>query len=373
MSKDNIEKWNLFFSRSILAIIGLVEEKSKKVISVALEVYNNSQLGDDFKKTNKFKKFNKICEVCEILRDGFLSKNVNFDRSFVIKHTYKILNKNMALFFPTSNIELFQLKDSNNNITSIIPSLDIYSIVKYLNESEMAILWGNLYLMYICSASMIYGAKNKAIEGEHKEVINNMKSTIVKMGIFQQDGFFNLFVGVNNINMDTTSMNVEDMFNNIGEMANSTNMDTDNLLKMAGLDKLLKSDELMNGLKNASDDDIMMASENIAKLVGADGDEDVKNLCNDLVKDIVGDLKNMEGGFDFSRIGEIAKTVANKMKGNGGDRNTMNKTRAHFENFFNNGAKNLNEFKDANGNPLDDKLLKTLNIPLQLASLMGKK
>jgi hypothetical protein len=359
-----------FFTNSLLKILEIVEKKSQEIIVATQESFDNgSQAEPDFKKTKKYKAHMKLQETCVTIRNGFVGDDENFDKGKIIKKIYKVLTQNLDKFYPTPDTSLFQIKNEKDEVVTIIPGLDINLIVKgkQTTPEDMNQLWGNMYMMYISATSMITSVNEHKKDGKVWEIIPKMREKVVEMGITQDGAFFNPFVG---LNVETGEYDVNTMFANVENMQDPSGISMENMLQMSGMDKLFNMKELSKQLKDIKEEDINEATKNITKLIGADGDTEVNAVCDDLVKNVVAELqKNPDGNFNMF---DIAKSVADRVGGRM-KKDQMKKTAAHLDNFMNNSHENLKDLKDENGNPIGEKLMNTLNIPLQLAKMMGQQ
>jgi hypothetical protein len=359
-----------FFTNSLLKILDLVENKSKEIITITqLSFDDGSQSEPDFKNTKKYKAHMNLQKTCETIKKGFTSENDDFDQGKIIKKIYKVITQNLDKFFPTPDLSLFQIKNEKNEVVTIIPGLDINLIVKgkQTMPEDLNQLWGNMYLMYISAANMINSINEHKKDGKVWDIIPKMREKVVEMGVVQDGAFFNPFVG---LNAETGEYDVNAMFSNVENMQDPSGVSMDDMLKLSGMDKLFNMKELSKQLKDIKEEDINEATKNITKLIGAEGDSDINEICDELVKNVVYDLqKNPEGNFNMFDIAKsVADRVGGKMK-----KDKFNKTAAHFNNFMNNSQDNLKDLKDEDGNPIGEKLMNTLNIPLQMAKMMGQQ
>jgi hypothetical protein len=359
-----------YFTNSLLKLIELIDNKSIQIVDMLKNSFENGEQSEtDFKNTKKYKAHMKLQETCKIIKNGFSTQDDSFDQGKIIKKVYKVLTSNLDKFFPNADISLFQIKNDNGEVVTIIPGLDINLIIKnkQITEDDMKQIWGNLYMMYISSANMISSINENKKNEQVKEIIPKMREKVVEMGLVQNGGFFNPFIG---LNVETGEYDVQKMFSNV-EIKNPTEGSSmEDMLKMTGVEKLFNVDELRKQLKDIKEEDMAEATKNITKLIGAEGDKDVNEICDDLVKNVVQDLQNDTGST--INIFDIAKSVADRV-GNNMKRDKFNKTADHFNKFMNNSQNNLKDLKDENGNPIGEKLMNSLNIPLQLAKMMGQQ
>jgi hypothetical protein len=361
-----------YFTESLFNLLDLIEAKSKETIEVLKQNYEkDAQTEPDIKKTPKYINHTQLQSQCQAVRNGFSGKTKGFDQGKVIKKVYKVLTQHIDKFFPERDLSLFQLKDNEGVSTTIIPGIVINLIVKskQTTQDEMEKIWGYLYLMYIAATNLInYVNENKKDE-KIVELTIKMREKVVEMGIIKEYEFVNPFIG---LNVKTGEFNVKDLFDNIDANGDQSDMTSDmssSVLKMSGMDKMFDMKELSKQLKDIKEDDINEATEKITNLIGAKGDSDVSEICGELVKNVVNDLQNDTSG-NLNMFG-IAQSVAQRVGGNMKNKDKFNKAATQVNKFMNNSENMLKDLKDDKGNPIGEKLMKTLNIS-QILGDMGK-
>jgi len=133
------------------------------------------------------------------------------------------------------------------------------------------------------------------------------------------------------------------------------------------LNKILPFDKINEQLKNIGEEDMTEATNHITNLLGADDNEDVKDVCDDLIKNIVGEIQN--NGGDISNMFDIAKKVTDKI-GNSIDKDKMQKTASKLSDFLNNGESMLKNMKDENGNAVGEDIMNQMKGPLEMMKNM---
>lgn len=355
-----------YFTKALLYVLNFTDTKSKAIMTDMIENYeSSSQPEPDYTKTKKHKAHMALQKTCETIKSGFTQESEDFDQGKVIKKIYKVLTQNMDNFFPEQNTTLFQIKNEKNEVVTIIPGLDINLVLKqkFVSEEEMKLLWGNMYMMYISSANMVLATNEKKKTDKNTELLSAMRKWVSENNISEE----NLFVG---LNATTGEYDVETMFANVNSQSQQdlSGMSTDDLLKMSGINKLFDMKELSKQLEELDEETIKKSAKDITKIIGAEGDSEIGNICDTLVQNAVSELKNSKDGN--INIFEIAKTIANKV-GKNMNKNQFEKTAQHFNNFMANSKDNLKNMTDENGNPIGDNILNSLNIPMQMAKMMG--
>jgi len=252
---------------------------------------------------------------------------------------------------------------------TIIPGLDLGLVVKSLNEDELKILWGHFYMMYISSVNMIAEINNHKKEGKIWEILPKLRDKVIKSGLIigKDKKSFNPFIGLYQM-QETGEYDVNKMFTNVEELktGQSAGMTMEDIFKMTGVDKLVDVGQLNDQLKNCKQEDIDDATENITKLLGAEKDGDVKDVCHTLVTEIVSDLKTNGLTSMFDTAKSVSQRVGKTM-----DKNKMRKTANQLNEFMSHGEEKLKGLKNEKGENIGSKIFDSLKIPLQLAQSMG--
>jgi hypothetical protein len=361
-----------YFTVSLLEIINMVEIKSKEIDLSSPNV------------TNKIKKNHKrLRTCCETIKDGFIPKKTNediqnmqdnedneeYDKGKIIKKIYKILTKNIKKLYPDPQVDLFLLKNENNETVTIIPGCDIGLVIHNFTKEELDTLWNHVYMMYISSVHMISEINNHKKTGELWEVIPKLKEKVMKSGLIigKDKKTFNPFIGLYQM-QESGDYDVNKMFTNVEELktVSGEGMTIEDVFKMIGIDNMININLLNEQLKNCKEEDINDATDNITKLLGAEADDDVKDVCHTLVKEIVSDLK-ING---LTSMLDTAKSISEKV-GKNMDEEKMNKTAGKLSDLMANGEEKLKDMKDENGVNIGQQIFDKLKIPMQLARAMN--
>ncbi|ATZ80461.1 hypothetical protein BMW23_0407 [Bodo saltans virus] len=334
-----------FFTKSIQQIIILLLQKSQE---------ENIEILDPLMKQHKrkYEQHMKLRESCNLILDSFNGKG-NYDVGAAVKRVYKVLTANIDYLYPTENTELFYLKEKNSIVT-IIPGVDIGCVVNNMNDEEKKKLWINVFMIYISAANLIALINNLKKEGKQWEIIPKLRLKVVESGIINNGLLFNPFVGFNE---EKGEYDMEAMFENVDKLQNPTGMDLGSLLRMTGAEKIFDMEKISEQIKDVNEEEIKKATTNLTNLIGAGGDTDTQELLGNLVNDVVKKLQSGE-----KDIFNIAQTVAMD-RGKTVDPNKFMKTAAKFKDFAS--KDNLKNLKDENGNPIGEKLMSSLQMPLQ--------
>lgn len=350
-----------YFTASFIEILDIILAKS-----------NELQIPDDFdtKEKSQMKLFNghvKLRTACNDLKNGF-TNDEKYDQGRIIKKIYKVITMHIDKFYPTPSKTLFTLKNEDGAIVTIIPGLDINLVASMMNDEELDNLWDYMYVMYISSVSII-SLINEHKKGKVFDIIPQMRERVLKSGVLHRGkGMANPFLGLTS---DSTSENydVDTMFSNVDEIQAPSGDIMDSLFQMSGVDKLVDINQLNDQLKNVKQEDVEEAKKSITKLLGAENDKDVEEVCGTLVEGIVEDLQ-ANSGKGIQGMYETAKTVSKRV-GNQIDKTKMGKTIEKLAAFMKDGESNLKNMKDDKGNPIGEKLMNSLKGPLEMAQKMG--
>jgi hypothetical protein len=355
-----------YFTSSLLTILDFIENKSQEIIKIYCSSFENGEQSiSNYKETNKYKAHLKIQLTCNIIKQGFSKKdNNNYDQGKIIKKIYKTITQNLDKFYPNPDISLFQLRNENNETITIIPGLDIYQVLrdKIITNEDMNKIWGYMYMMYISASEMICEINKK--ENKIHSLLPDMRKKILQYKIDQDGIMFNPFIG---LNQKTGEYDIDAMYAETDDITDP-NSDPSAMLKLSGIDKLFDMNKIRDQLKDMDESEIEEVGKNISKMVGAENDNDINELCGDLIKNVVENFQNNKDG-NINPF-EIAQSVAQNMKGKMNEKK-MEKTAKHFNNFMNNSQEQLKDLKDENGNPIGDQLLNTLNLPAMMAKMLS--
>ncbi len=216
-------------------------------------------------------------------------------------------------------------------------------------------------MLYISVVGMISEASGHSKDGEVWRIVSEMRDKITKMGLMKDGKIFNPFVG---LHAESGNYDIETMFQNV-DKTTPTGPSMEDMMKMTGVDKLIDIPQLKEQLNNVKQEDISDATKNITKLIGAEEDPDINDVCTTLVEEIVTELKaNPNAGIQnlFDITGKITGTMGNKL-----DKQKMVKTATKLMSFLQNGESNLKKMTDDQGNPIGEKIIKSLEGPLKFA------
>jgi len=354
MSNDNYLKE--YMHRLSLSIVSLLE--LMKIV--------NERDTDGAKKS----KINFL-KASSLLIDNFKNQteNTNFDISVFIKKTFNFLkNDNNSKMLKEKNYDLFNVRNEEKQIVTIIDGIDLRVGYKLLTDEERTNFWQYLYL-YCCSVLNIIRLNNPekfAKYGKVVETLNYVESEIKKTGINFANKIFNPFLGLlkENDNFDLDSLSKD---NKLGENTDGSNnaQSLDFLLNMVGINNIIDESKLKEGLKDLGEEQISEASHMLSQILGGGDDKEMTDVCNDLLGGLLTGLK--KDGLNS----KTAENIFDKTKGI--DKKQMDKMGAGIMNFLNDGENKLKSMKDKKGNNIiNDEVLESMKQPLSmLKNIMG--
>jgi hypothetical protein len=364
------------FVSSINVFMNLILNKS--IEKVNLETETNKKITDSH---------NKLRIACHKILEGFNTKekNSNFDQAKVIKKIYKTLVQNIDLIIGTENKDknvfrdgklketsyipdsnIFRIKNNENQIVTIIPGLDINLVYNFFDDNELELLWNHFYIIFVSSVKMITKINQYQKTGKLWDLlpIFEERITLYNIKTGSDKYLFNPYVGFES----DGNIDVESMYANNNINKSDITMNPENLLGTLGIEKLIDMKEVNEQIKNLDDEDIKDTTRNITKMLGAEQDSDINDICETLVSGIVDDLQKN----GLKNMFETAQNVKNLL-GNKLDSNKMKKTGLQLSSFMENAKSEFENMKDEKGNPIGKDIFKTLEGPLNMMKFMNGK
>lgn len=286
-----------------------------------------------------------------------------FDYTRFIKKAFTTLrSKEQCRQLVEKDVELFSLRDENNKIVTILPGLDLRFGFRFLDEKERVLFWQYMYLFSSSVFNMIKaGNESRFDKYVHiKETMETVEAEMAKTGIAFNNQVFNPFIGVGD---SVQNYSVNEMFTE-GELPKQHQVSIESVLSMLNINKIFDEQKLNDQLKNIGDNQINEATEHIVKLLDAGENPEIKEVCNMLIQDIVENFK--ENGI--SNIGETLRKVAQNAKTNI-TIDKMKRTAESMKHFMANSQEKIKDMKDENGNPIGQKMMNTMAVPLSMMNI----
>ena len=317
------------------------------------------------------KAINRLFGAIDRFTTGLKNQTEDFDYSKFIKKVFYSLRSPEALeMLKTKDPSLFSMRDENNRIITILPGIDIRFAMKYFGDQEQKDFWPNFYLFVSSTFAIIRLTNPERMSNcvQLDEVDRIMKLEIAQTGVLFGKQIFNPFIGLNNENERLT---VEQMFANNGiRPIDPTNFSgagsMESMLNMMGVESLISTENLKKQLENLGSEHVDEATSKIVEMLGAQDNEDVKEVCGTLIRDIVDNLKTN----GIQNIGSTLMDIANKTKGKI-NMEKMKQTASSMQHFMNNSTEKMKEMKDENGNPIGENLMNTLSSYMNMMNRMN--
>ena len=322
---------------------------------------------DDLQNKDKRAK-EKFMESSQKFIDMMKDPDEEFDYTRFIKKAFTTLKtETQCAQIKAKDPELFNIRDQENKIITILPGLDLKIGFKFLSEEEKVTFWQYMYL-FIDSVFCLIRNNNVAKFPKYEHVVETLafiEAELAKTGVMFKNQIFNPFVGVGD-DSDKANYSVDQMFTG-GELPKQHQMSIESVLSMLGVDKMFDEKKLNEELKGIGDKQINEATEKIVGLLGASNNPEVKDVCNILIQDIVNNFK--ENGI--SNVGDTLKKVAENAKKNI-EISKMRKTAESMKHFMANSQDKMKDMKDSNGNPIGQQMMNSMAVPLSMMNFMNK-
>lgn len=325
-----------------------------------------SRKNDNDISENDVRAIDRFLSASQAFIDQMKDPNTEFDFTRFIRKAFTTLKlKNHCDYLINKDKTLFEARDENNKIMTILPGINLKIGYAWMNDEEIILFWQYMYLFTSAVFHLIKSSNESSFAKKYTHVTETLKileTYISKTGVMFNNQMFNPFIGVGDNTENVYSVN--EMFT-CGELPKQQTVSIDSVLSMLGVDKMFDEKKLQEELKNFNDDNAEEATDKIMGLLGASNKPEVREVCNTLIKDIVSNFK--ENGI--ANIGDTLKKVAENAK-TSIDPNKMKKTASSMQNFMANGQESMKDMKDANGNPIGQQFMNSMAVPLSMMKLM---
>lgn len=346
------------FVTGLVSILDMLKDKS---IEVCDEKSKKAKYHKDLQNAcdKILKQYRKTSEDHEQLEEGK-----------IIKKIYKTLSSNIDMLKEKDG-NLFTIKDQAKRIVTVIPTVNIALVYGVFDEDERKKFWQYLYLLFIASAKMVHSANKEKSKSEKlaklMENVEKLEKELTKTGLTIKGMLFNPFIGIGS-DKDTSNYGVNELYSGEGVSASGIpGLDINMVLQQLGVSDTVDMDKLNEQLKNITEDDITDATKNITKILGADNDPEVADVCNTLVRSIVENLRDNGVNDMIGTLTSITESVGKTI-----DPAKMKKTAASMNSFMSNSESKLRNMTDEKGNNIGEKLYQTMGTPLKMAQAMGQ-
>lgn len=341
------------FITAVVSIMDMLKEKSAQLIKNC---------------GNKTKQYERLYKTCDKILTQYRSDVNDLNEGKIIKKVYKSLRSSISLL-RNKDGNLFNVKDANNKITTILPGIDIGLIYNDFDDAEKTTLWQYMLLMFISSVKMVDSANKNSSKSEKTEemieILTEMEKELTKTGMTVKGMAFNPFVGLSGI-ASHDKLGIDDLFSGEEPPRESGDIglpgvNINTILSSLGISQVFDVSKINEELKNITEEGVRDAVQNITKMIGAEDDSDVSEVCNDLITSILENLKENGVNDMMGTLQSITSTVTNKI-----DPTKMKKTAVKMNSFMQGSVDQFKNMKDDAGNPIGDKLLSAMENPLKM-------
>lgn len=294
-------------------------------------------------KSPRLIEYRRFKTTCDKLIDMYSGKDISNipNNSKVIKKIYYTISEHID-YLKDKNKALFLMKNDMNQIVTIVSGLDMGLLCDHFDEMNMKILWNFMTELYIYATKMIIGTNPSAVK---EKILEDLKQIEEKHEKIQDS--FNPFLGLTELK--TGEYSLDDL------MAGKTKL---NMMDF-GMNGLINTEALEQQLSKISDADIEDTTKNISRLLG--DDNDIKDVCSVLVKNIVESLKANGTSNLFQTLTSVSEKISPQL-----DLNKIKKTANAMNTLVGKSENCMKNLKDTEGNNIGEKLLSKMADPLQV-------
>jgi DNA-directed RNA polymerase subunit F len=345
------------FTAACVALLKLLRRYSEsKIQELGSEAEPNPRALQAYSRFN-----DSVDRYVASLQDG------SFDFQKILRKIFDVLKTEDATrMVRESDSSLFELRNEQNKIVSILPGINIRLTYSLLSEEDQTYFWQYFHLMALSTFNIFHHHNPRKVASlQHvMDMIHEIGPSLEKTGIMVDNKIFNPYLGLGGTAGEKYGM--EEMFANTIELQTGEQLSLEAVLNTLGVGNLVNEEELNAKLDSLKESDLEVATDQIVNILGAGGDPNTRNVCSKLVRNIVEELK-VNG---IANVGNVLKAVADKSKSEiqvSDMRNTM----GYVQNFMNHGQEKLKNMKDENGNPIGEEVLNTISTPMAMLKAMG--
>jgi len=318
---------------------------------------------------NKSRRYENLGKTCGDMLTQYRSEQNNLDEGKIIKKVYRTISNNIHLL-KNKDEKLFNLKDAKNKVVTILPGVDIGLIYADFTTDEKTQFWQYMFLMFVSSVKMVHHAnKNMLTSDKNKDMMAalvDIEKELTKTGVTIKSMSYNPYVGLSGTSSNN-ELGIDELFSSDPIPSDNSGMpglpglNIGTILEQLGISSGFDLSKINEELKNITEDGIKEAVQNITSMIGADGDSDIGEVCNDLVRSIVENMK--ENGINdmMGILKSVTESVTTKM-----DPVKMKKTAMTMNSFMQDSTSKLRTMKDENGNMIGEKLFSAMEDPLKM-------
>ena len=318
-----------------------------------------------FDETKNLKEKNAITDyvsTCDKIMTNIKNEAL-FNYTMFIKKAFRVIREPLNCeYIKNKNHELFNVRDNENKIITLLMGLDIKFGYRYFSNEEKNKFWQYIYLFVYCVYSLIV-PNNPDIVNKYPEVktlIETLEKDIINSKILLDDGIFNAFLG---IEKDDENISMADLLT--GENASMKDFSLASMMKTVGGVDL---DQISKELENIDEEKMNEITDTISEMMGNKGDSDIKELCSGFLKQAQEKIK--VNGFDNieGTLMDIAKNAKNSI-----NVSKLNKLKSGFKHFKKSGMEQLKKMNKDGTNPmanLNPDMLSKMGVPSHMFDIL---
>lgn len=295
----------------------------------------------------------------------------SFDFRKIMRKIYDTLrSKDTTMLVRSCSASLFELKNEEGKIVSILPGINIRIAYSMLSDIDRIKFWQYFHLMTLSSFNIFYINNSVKVSSQTHvmDMINAIGIGLEKTGIMIDDKIFNPYLGIGSGNGTSPQYGLDELFATTDELHTGEQLGIESMLNTLGLGNLINENELNAKLASLGENDLTLATDQIVKILGASADPNARDVCSKLVRSIVEELK-ING---VANVGNVLKSVATKSRSEI-QINDMKNTMGYVQNFMTDGEAKLKDLKDEHGNPVGEQVMNSISAPMAMMRAMGLK
>lgn len=333
-----------------------------ELLKLSCERKNDNELSVKEQRGKK-----RFLDSCDILLKQFKESSDDFDFTRFIKKAFNTFKqKEHCEYIMNNDPKIFEIRDKNGKIMTIIPGMDLSVGYKWFDDKERTNFWQIMNLFTDSVFSIIMMTNQKIVTSPKYEHIVSanfeLKHKLATTGVYINSFLYNPY-NLSDIG-GGEGFSVNSLYNGVELPAEGADITVQSLLSLLGLDKMINIDKIREELDGFTEEHAEKATDQILSLLNAENNPEVREICGDLIKDIVSNIK--ENGMEDigASLMRVAQGARNKY-----DENKMRQTAEKMQSFMSNGQEMLENMDKSGGGGIPKNLLSTV---LSMTRNMGK-
>lgn len=333
-----------------------------ELLKLSCERKNDNELSVKEQRGKK-----RFLDSCDVLLKQFKESTNDFDFTRFIKKAFNTFKqKEHCEYILNNDPKIFEIRDRDGKIMTIIPGMDLGIGYKWFDDKEKTNFWQimNLFAESVFSIIMMTNQKIVTLQKYEHIVSANfaLKHKLATTGVYINSFLYNPY-NLSDIGSGD-SFSVNSLYNGVELPSEGADITVQSLLSLLGLDKMINVDKIREELDGFTDEHAEKATDQILSLLNAENNPEVREICSDLIKDIVSNIK--ENGMEDigASLMRVAQGARNKY-----DEDKMRKTAEKMQTFMDHGHEVLENMDKSGGGGIPKNLLSTV---LSMTRNMGQ-